>query len=399
VNFSVKSKIGLASTLLMILAFGGLTFGRFEWFFGISGGVVTALALSVFLLIGVVKSSYVLPSNIVQKLFLCWVFGSIFSILLSAGLGEIPYPAALMFIFEIVFCSILFLAGFYAITAIGDPLSVFKYAVPWFFLGIYLQYSGFLFDFSVRRIHGELGSPNYSGLIYGLFTLYFFHTFKDQLNRSRIKSGVIFILFLVSMLSLAAIGTRSVLIPVFLIIFLRIFFSNGWGLKIAFFFSIFLVSIFVMSKVDITPALSRLFSGEFLYGIMVRFDLIYEAVNRADGVVKVLFGLPYQYTIFYEPGRLWLHPHNLLVSIYTFLGVFSFILFCVYLLFFLSKLYSIVRNQGSSRGIFFIADCVIVALIYSFASGEFTRIWVVYFLFGVGAAMSVSPRRIRVVSE
>ena len=117
-------------------------------------------------------------------------------------------------------------------------------------------------------------------------------------------------------------------------------------------------------------------------------ELVLAAVTRANTISEFFFGLPNQYTVFYDGFGSWLHPHNIFVSIYSFLGFFSFTVFMLFFSLLILSFYKLGKMKFVKVDLDLNVDLLLVCFFYAISSGEFTRTWLLYFFLGIFAAVT-----------
>ena len=118
---------------LISVGFGGISFGRFDWVQNISGGQLSFIFFTIFILLILMRQQIKIHINQSFKLFLYWFFSSVLSLYASVFFENTSANIALLFMRELVVCFIIFCAGYLSYKYVGNSFKILQVSLPWIF--------------------------------------------------------------------------------------------------------------------------------------------------------------------------------------------------------------------------------------------------------------------------
>ena len=382
----------------------GLFFRSYHFSLSVSGGelavVSLALAISIIAFYAILLRRHLVSGSVAIVLLAVLACG--FIPLIGSVLQSSSIPIAVNYASEYVIltCFVLFFYWVISFRLIRPKTLILLFLAVSLYAAISMFESLVFYD-RVRRLSIG-GAYNFQGNSFAIASAVSFFLGLASMRRGKAVSVVYFVSMVALAVSCLLTGSKQALFVLALSIVIILLYSSQPRdgkrvlLAIPIIGLIVGVVILVVAPQAISfESLNNRFSlvqiGDSLTG---RTTIWFGSMRIVDGPLSILFGSPEFYTATSSTDSDTVHPHNLLISLLLFSGLLSVLAFLGALF----VTYRFVRNAieksksisatdsidvAELRGVVFLMIIMLVGtLIYSFLSGQITRLFNVFIVWG-----------------
>jgi len=390
------------SYFLIVIISSGIFFIRDDWPFGFDGSYFVAIGVLLFAALFLFRFSVsikVPKLGLYSGIYTFWICISLTTVLVFSIIYETP-SLSVFFGREYLLIFMIFFSGYLAVKYLKfSPLELFTISSIWVLIATIAMMDSLLTGDAVRRIKA-LASVNYMSASFGAFFIFSLGSLILEKNHSRIKKIYLLSVLFFSLIGFLLSGSRTVIFGVIIVLTLWLFVYLLKRLSKSQFSrsEIYKVSTSIILSIFFIVTLAWILRDVNIAGLLRRFDyvsLIQAGEQRIlslaiaslpDTFKSSIFGNPFLYPLF-QAGNI--HPHNILVSIWRFTGLFPFLLFLIFMgLIFFYRIYLTKNNLSKKKRVelFIVVSSFSIIFIYTMFSGHFTRSWHLYWTVGLLSA-------------